>query len=239
MNVAKIVEKIEQINEKKLKKFAIAYCKRYLQEAEKVKQLKFTPQKNQDPLFLINLTHDLITDIPDGGSIPQMIIGILLEIAHQNKESSVVLSGHKDSVSTTNTTSKKAGDAIEQFPDETEFIYEITVKEFDDDRLRESYEAIKDYDNRNKIREVFVICREQDIPDKTVNQFDSKFFLGIVSHQDLVYYFIDIFEWVQEKILFLTPYGRGQYYQELATYINDPNTSEKVKIYFRQWHTKH
>ena len=239
MSVAKIVEKIEQVSEKKLRAFAVVYCKRYLQEAEKVEQLKFIPQQNQDPLFLTKLAYDLVSNVPDGGSTPQMVIGILLEVSHENKNSSVVLSGHKDSVSTTNTTSKKAGDAIEQFPDKTEFIYEITVKKFSNDRLRESYEAIKAHDTKNAIQEVFVICRQQDIPDEAINQFDSKFFLGTVSHQDIIYYFVDIFEWMQEKILFLTPSGREQYYQNLAKYINQPNTSEKVKVYFKQWHTKH
>jgi hypothetical protein len=144
-----------------------------------------------------------------------------------------------DSVSTTNTTSKKPGDIIEEFSDSSKRIYEVTVKPFSSDRMIESYEAIKAFDKENKIVEVFVICRKEDVPKEVEKRSSNYYLLGTAKYQDMLYYFVDIFEWIEEKLLYMTIESRGRFYSALAEHINQINTSEKVKRYFSEWHQAH
>ncbi len=235
--VAQLVKKIETVSNVVLQKFILAYVQRYIQEAKKVAKLKFKIKKIQDPLYLFTLCRDLIMVVPDGGSSPQIITGLLLEHSNLSNHNKIQISGYKDSVSTTNTTSKKPGDLIELLSNGIKRVYEVTVKEFSIDRLIESYESIKAYDKSNKITEVFVICRKKDVPLSFVtNDNESTFLVGFTKNQDIVYYFVDIFEWIQEKLIFMPIEGRGNFYSDLVNYINDINTSEKVKTYFKEWH---
>lgn len=233
--VADLVKKIEIVSREELEKFALAYVKRYLLEATKVASLNFEINNTEDPVFLYNLCKDLIINVPDGGSIPQFLVGTLIENFNSGNESDLITSGHLDSVSSTNTTSKKPGDVIEEFPDSSKRIYEITVKTFSMDRMMESHEAVKAFDEVAEIKEVFVICREVDVPTE-VKRTSSSFLLGALPYQDIIYYFVDIFAWVQDKILFMPASSRIEFYAAVVDHVNEVNTSEKVKIYFTDWH---
>lgn len=237
--VAKLVKKIESVPATKLQKFALAYVQRYLLEAKKVAKLSYKVTPTKDPIFLSSLCRDLISHVPDGGATPQVIVGILIEHFNAGNKSSIKTSGHLDSVSTTNTTSKKPGDVMEEFQDSSRRIYEVTVKMFSPDRMIESYEAIKAFDKDNSITEVYVICRKNDVPEEIESHPMSSYVLGTAKYQDLLYYFVDIFDWVQEKLLFMTIESRGKFYEALAAHINQVNTSEKVKKYFSEWHQAH
>lgn len=237
--VVSLVKKIEKVSHKALRQFAVAFAKRYLQEARTVEQMRFVPKLNDNPVFLFELCHDLIADVPDGGSIPQVICGLLIELSNRDRNNNVIVTGHKDSVSTTNTTSKKPGDAIEAINAESEIIYEITVKQFHENRLLESYESIKAYEKHEKIRDVIVICRRKDAPAEATDCSPDDFLMSYWQYQDVCYFFVNIDAWLQEKLLLLTPKGRREFYHQLTGYINDPNSSAKVKQYFKKWHTEH
>ncbi len=104
----------------------------------------------------------------------------------------------------------------------------------------ESHEAIKAFDKENQVSEVFVICRKEDAPKEIEKQYvTSSYLFGITEHQDILYYFVDIFEWMREKLLFMTPKSRSDFYADLGAYVNQTGTSEKVKLYFRKWHQAH
>lgn len=236
MVVAELVKKIELVPKDTLRDFALGYVYRYLQEAKKVAKLSFKLQKIEDPIFLFNLTKSLIQNVPDGGSIPQFIIGSLLENFNKTQGDHIVVSGHKDSVSATNTTSKKPGDIVEESSQGLRRIYEVTVKAFSNDRMIESYEAVKAFDLENKTNEVFVICRDEDLPEEIQNPQFQSFLIGATQYKDLTYYFIDIFEWIEEKLIFMGNSNRSNFYADLVARVNDINTSEKVKEYFKQWH---
>ncbi len=68
--VAKLVKKIESVPPAILQKFALAYVQRYLLEAVRVTKLKSRLKTINDPIFLYNLCHDLIANVPDGGAMP-------------------------------------------------------------------------------------------------------------------------------------------------------------------------
>lgn len=233
LTVANLVKKIEQVSPNALQIFALAYVKRYLAEAKKVAQLKVKLEKIEDPIFLSKLSKDLVTHVPDGGAIPQLIVGLIQEYFNKSNESPIKISGHLDSVSATNTTSKKPGDIIETFPNGKIRVYEITVKEFSQDRMIESHESIKAY--TQDCNEVFVICREQDLP-KSVKRTSNKGFIGISKYQDIIYYFIDIFEWISNQLVFMNNSSRMDFYADLVVHVNHFNSSEKVKKYFSKWH---
>lgn len=236
MVVAELVKKIEVVDKNTLKEFALAYVQRYLQEAKKVAKLKFKIQKIEDPLFLFNLSAGLISKVPDGGSMPQFIIGTLIYNFNKDHDNKIITTGQEDSVSATNTTSKKPGDVIEDFADSRKRIYEITVKKFSADRMVESHEAIKAFDKDNKISEVFVICRENDVPEEIRNSDSTALLMGTAKNQDIIYYFVNIFEWIQEKLIFMSVKSRSNFYADLVAHVNQINTSQKVKEYFKQWH---
>lgn len=237
--VAKLVKKIETVPASELQQFAVAYVQRYLLEAKKVAKLKFKISTTEDPVFLYKLCHDLIVNVPDGGTTPQFIVGSMIESFNTGNSNGIKTSGHLDSVSTTNTTSKKPGDIMEEYVDSSKRIYEVTVKQFTLDRMIESYEAIKVFDKEGKIAEVFVVCREEDIPEDIEKHPKTSYLLGTAKYQDMFYYFVDVFEWMQEKLLFMTIESRGKFYTNLVAHINEINTSEKVKLYFSEWHQAH
>jgi hypothetical protein len=129
---------------------------------------------------------------------------------------------------------------MEEFSNGSKRIYEITVKPFSEDRMIESYVAIKAFDKESQVSEVFVICRKEDAPKEIEKHYVvSSYLLGTAEHQDMLYYFIDIFEWMREKLLFMMPKSRSSFYADLGTYINQTDTSEKVKLYFNKWHQAH
>lgn len=233
MNVVKIVKKIESVSGKDLRKFSSAYVARYRHEAKRVKEMRVKLPAQENPVYLSKLCVDLINTVPDGGATPQIVIGLLMEAMVKDRKASVYISGHRDSVSTTNTTSKKPGDIIEKINGDAQIIYEVTTKVFSDDRMIESHESVMDYDK--SLKDVVVICRPQDVPE-SLTEKTSSYVMAITQFRELAYYFINIYDYVQSSILLLTPAGRKSFYEELIKYVNSTNTSEKVKRYFKQWH---
>ncbi len=233
MNVVKIVKKIETVSASDLKKFALVFVARYKQEAKRIKEMEVNLPPQENPIHISKLCTDLINSVPDGGATPQLIVGLLMESINKDRSNSVTVTGHRDSVSTTNTTSKKPGDIIETINKKDFLIYEITMKKFSDDRLIESHEAAMAY-NKN-LKDIFVICRPEDVPE-TLNLKVGSYIMATTQYRELAYYFINIYDYIQSVILFLTPEGRKLFYRELVTYVNNTNTSEKVKVYFKQWH---
>jgi hypothetical protein len=233
MNVVKIVKKMESVSEKDLQKFATAFVARYRHEAKRVKEMRVKLPVQENPVYLSKLGIDLINSVPDGGATPQIIIGLLMEATVKDRKANVQISGHRDSVSTTNTTSKKPGDIIEKINGDAQIIYEVTTKIFSDDRMIESHESVMDYNK--SLKDVVVICRPQDIPESLTTKTTS-YVMATTQFRELAYYFINIYDYIQSSILLLTPAGRKSFYEELIEYVNDTNTSEKVKRYFKQWH---
>jgi hypothetical protein len=233
VSAVKIVEKIEQVSKSELESFAAAYISRYKQEATRIKdmEVKLAPQEN--PIFIAELCNDLINNVPDGGATAQFIVGSLMEMSNAARQSEVAVNGHLDSVSATNTTSKKPGDVIEALSDKTELVYEITTKAFNDDRLMESHEAVSVYSE--DIADVFVICRPADVPD-ALETTPTAYLMASTQYQQLSYYFVNIYQYIQSELLFVPTDARKDFYETLVAYVNDTNRAEKVKIYFSDWH---
>ncbi len=239
LHLVMVVERIEKMSTAQLEKFTIDLHARFLQEASRVADLSIQTEPEADPNYLFSLCEQLIKQVPDAGNTPQRITGLLLEEYHLGFDSGIIVLGHEDRASVTSTTSKKPGDIMEQLADETiATCYEITVKPFDNARVIESYDTIRQYNEEHgtEVIEVIVICRKQDVhPDIVLGTINS-FYLGKVDYQNITYHFIDIFEWIIAQLLRMTPVSRINFYEKLKQYINEPSTAEKVKIFFMQWH---
>src|SRR5690606_24939467 len=98
---------------------------------------------------------------PDAGNTPQRIVGLLMKTYHEAFGTGLNVTGHEDGASVTNATSKKPGDiTIEKANGDILQVFEVTVKPFSKQRMRESYETVRIYDkySGSKIVEVTVIC---------------------------------------------------------------------------------
>lgn len=235
INVVKIVKKIETVSRKQFEKFAAAYVTRYRQEAKRVKEMAVDLPAQENPVYITKLCVSMINEVPDGGATPQIIVGLLMEATIKDRHANVQVSGHRDSVSTTNTTSKKPGDIIEKINGNSQLIYEITAKSFTDDRLIESYEAVMDYDKG--LKDVVVICRPQDVPESLTDK-KASYVMATTQFKELAYYFVNIYDYIESTLMFLTPAGRKDFYAELTKYVNETNRSEKVKGYYKKWHSE-
>jgi len=235
MNVVKIVKKIETVSRKQFEKFATAYVARYKQEAKRIKEMAVDLPAQENPVYITKLCVEMVDTVPDGGATPQIVIGLLMEAMTKDRKAHVEISGHRDSVSTTNTTSKKPGDIIEKINGDSQLIYEVTTKMFTDDRLIESYESVMDYDK--KLKDVVVICRPQDVPESLTDK-KASYVMVTTQFKELAYYFVNIYDYIESTLMFLTPEGRKNFYGEMTTHVNETNTSEKVKRFYKQWHSE-
>jgi len=242
LHLVMVVERIEKMSVDQLKKFTLDLHARFLQEASRIADLSVETEPEADPNYLFSLCEKLIKEVPDAGNTPQRITGLLLEEYHLGFDSGIKILGHEDRASVTSTTSKKPGDIMEQLADDTiATCYEITVKPFNKARLIESYDTVNQYNNEHgsEISEVIVICRKQDAHPEITPGTVNSFYLGKVEYQNMTYHFIDIFEWIISQLLRMTPISRLNFFEKLKQYINDPNTAEKVKVFFMQWHREH
>lgn len=234
-NVAKavvnIVQWIESSSNEELENFGACLMSKFLAEAERVESLNVDVDPKSDPYFISIACTKLITKTPDGGNTPQRIFGQLLHSYHEDINSGIIVTGYEDRASTTSLTSKKPGDVNEETLSGVILrIYEVTVKPFNMQRIKESYDTVKAYEKENgtPINEILVVCRKNDIPVE-MEPTNLNGMLGKYSYRDVEYYFIDIYEWLMLQLLRMTPNARILFYESLGEYIREPNTAEKVK----------
>lgn len=212
--------------------------RRLVAYSNSIETLAVTINPTSDPEFLYRLCYELITKTPDAGNTPQKIAAYLLKNYHTFLHTGVIVTGEDDRASVTSTTSKKPGDINEEIPEGViRKVYEITVKRFDLARIRDSYDCVSIYNKTNEtdIHEVIVICRKEDCP---IGMKPSGLYgyLGSYAYQDMIYYYWDIYEWIANELQRMTKEGRIGFYSNLNSYINDVNTSEKVKKIWKKLH---
>lgn len=205
--------------------------KRLIKESKKVEAMAIELEPSYDPDFLYDICEHLINEAPDSGNTPQKIIALLLSNYHKGLKDNVIVTGSEDRASVTSTTSKKPGDVNEESKEGIIYkVYEITVKPFDIPRIIDSYDCISTYNSSSKqqVNEVIVICRPNDCPIEMTKTNRSQY-LGSYKYNDVIYYYIDIYEWISSKLLEATKDSRNDFYSSLNQYINDINTAKTVK----------
>lgn len=230
-DVVEVVNLLDDSNMAELEQILTVILRRFLVEATRVESLTVEVPPQSDPEYLYETSTVLINDVPDGGNTPQKIVGMLMQTYHDDLQSGIVVHGYEDSASVTNTTSKKPGDVTEELLDGTIVkVYEVTVKKFDLNRIVESYESVKEYCKHNDavISEVTVICRKQDTTD--VLPESGEVYFGKYIHQDVIYHFIDLNNWILSQLMRMSQDARTAFFEALSGYISEVNTAEKVKI---------
>lgn len=231
--LVEINNKLENLTKSEVANFTKLLIRRFLQEAKVVKESNISINKNTDPNFLYYICKKLIDNTPDYGNTPQRIVGYFLESYHQDIGSDVVIEGHTDRASTSSTTSNKLGDITEELSslNRTLLSYEVTVKKFDKERVVTAYEAAKDYVEKSKeeVNEIIVICRREDVPKDIESKCDSNLYLGKLFCKDIIFHFLDIYEWIMAQISRLSIDGRSTFFYKLQGYIHETNTSKTVK----------
>jgi hypothetical protein len=234
--VVTLVRSIERMSPAQLEEFAVALHRRFLDEAERVSTLEFDVEPQEDPTYLWDLCRHLIVEVPDSGNTPQRIVGLLLEAHIDDEDSDLRVCGHNDRASVTSTTSKKPGDITEEQPSgEIVRTYEVTVKPFGDQRVRESFDTVKAHEARTHVAipEVLVLCRARDVVlDVERPNPESAYHLGSLTYEDVRYHFLDIFEWIMAQLDRMSPDARRSFHEKLHAYVSEPNTSEKVKRFW-------
>lgn len=235
LNLIKYMEK----HSEKVENVGISVMRKLIEDKKELKSLDIKVSPTSDPLFLFNLCKNMIIKATDRGNTPQRICGYLLENFHKSLQTGVVVTGINDSASTTSTTSKKPGDINEESKDGKIFnVYEITVKPFSEDRVRDSFNCLIAYNNEHKLKinEVIVICRSDDChPDMEKTGLDGT--MGIYKYNGISYHYWNIFEWISFTIQHTPPYGRESFYKELNAYVADINTPQNVKQCWKELHS--
>lgn len=211
--------------------FTKILMQRFIALAEIVKDISVEHVPLSHPKDLTFILTALLTEAVDGGNTPQRVIGYIIE---QSFSKGFTVSGHEDSASTTNTTSKKPGDVQVEDPQSKDLlaIYEITVKKFNEQRIQESYMSINSFlttHPHSKIKEIIVICRPEDAYiDITKKPY------GTIEYHGIRYHFIDIYKFIEFKMYDLPLQARLNIFSKIDSYIQDFNTSIKVK---NTWHS--
>lgn len=231
--VVGIVAYIEEIPATKLRSLGLDIARRFLAEATRITALTVEAKAESDPDFLYSLCRTLIDDAPDAGNTPQRVVGLLLKTYHDDLQTGLAVIGYEDRASTTSTTSKKPGDVAEVQLDGTPVsVIEVTVKPFGAQRVRESNEALAVLRDESSVsvNEVRVICRAEDAHPDAESSAATAVYLGRFDSDGISYLFLDIYEWIMQRLLALTADGRLAFFGELTRYVDHFNTSENVKI---------
>jgi hypothetical protein len=228
--VVRLIERIEQYSPQQLQNFTKLLLSRFLQEAITVQQLSVESDPITDPEFLFRMIKILIEQAPDYGNTPQRIVGYLLESYHDILGTRIRVQGHTDRASTTSITSKKLGDITEELLDGIiSSTYEVTVKSFGTQRVREAYEAVLSHAQRTGFnpKEIVVLCREEDVHPEV--KPISSLYLGKLEYQDITFYFVNIYEWFLGQLLRMNPASRRGFFMRLQEYVDNKDTAVRVK----------
>lgn len=236
LSVVKLVELMEGYAQKEIENLMTFLLHQLLIEAVKVESLVLDLEPKEDPELLFNILVRLINETPDRGNTPQRIIGYLLDVYHKSLNTGIIVSGHEDSASTTNTTSKKPGD-IQEVDKKGEIIniYEVTIKTFGQQRIDDSYASVVEYEKSSEktIKDITVICKEENCPAE-IDKSSTSGYLGKVKIENVEYFFIDIYEWIMLKLILMPPNVRLALHSTIDDYVSDYNTAEKVKILWKE-----
>lgn len=168
---------------------------------------------------LANKILHFILAFPEAGSVPQFLIGKLLE--NSFKTSKISVHGSSESVFGTNTTSKKPADIWTEFANQPLNLFEVTLKKIDIKRVDDCIEALIALNNLTK--PVTFICRIPEDVQSLDLVNDS------LTYKGKTFDFVDIREFVISISTILRPESLVEVVDELHKFVNEINVSMKTK----------
>ena len=189
------------------------------------KNKKFIPTTNNFSLEFAERLSSFATNCPEGGEVPQYIVGLLILLLRENDTSYKEVKGVDESVFGTNTTSKKPSDIWEiNSYDSYENLYEITVKNIDEKRLEDCANSL--LGNKVYTKEITFICR---IPED-INDLNLKH--NFLNYEGINFQFIDIRNFIKNTYILLSELQKKNFIILFENFIFDPNRSIKTKEYW-------
>lgn len=223
---------IDTLNKSGLEVLAFRMGELLMRDATQISALKIKRDPLSDSSVLQKISETLILEALDGGNTAQRVIGTLLELHQEIVSANTIVTGTEDSASTTNLTSKKIGDlSISHTSGSIISIYEVTLKKFTEQRITECSQSLignlgKEVGSKS---EVIVLCRKQDVPSIALSKRNTLILGSMTDKFGIGYNFVDIFEWINIRILELNHELRKKYFERLESYVNRVNTPVKVK----------
>ena len=174
------------------------------------------------PLSLGLKLADFVCDFPEGGSIPQFVVGVLLDLMRRNDADYESVEGLDASVFGTNTTSNKPADLWERMADESfGNLYEVTCKRVDQTRLNAAVDSFVQLEQPNA--PITFVCRMPE--DVTSLELEN----GIVVVRGMTFQFIDITTFISTICVLLGDRKRTEAIGRIANFVSDPSRRIKTK----------
>ena len=169
------------------------------------------PQYADQALDVVYLCSELIKKAPAGGYSAQAIVGLMLKMRLLFWQSPLLLEGLGESVYSTNTTSKKAGDFI-LCTESQNLVYEVTTKKIDLKRLEDSFDATMSTRKKGThSTEVVFLCTLENVSELSIERLPAQ-----ITLRNLKFGFINLFEWIELHLFELGHMGRLAFVQQLT-----------------------
>ncbi len=227
-----LIEQVDSSDVATLKDLAKKMAASLISEAKQITLLEVEVDPFTDSHILFDMTQRLILEAQDGGNTVQRVAGMLLEVHKETTGSSAVIAGSQDSASTTNLTSKKIGDlSVSKNSGELISVYEVTLKEFSEQRIVECSQSLIGNigDSEDGFPDVIVLCRAEDVPAIATKAEGGLVMAYVTDRHGIKYVFVDIFQWINIRLLELDKDSRAAYFGKLQAYINLVKTPIEVK----------
>lgn len=177
------------------------------------------------PIELAKRLTKFVLAFPEGGSIPQFVVGALLTAARSTDSDYTELGGVEASVFGTNTTSNKPADLWEILASGSHGnLYEVTCKPVDVDRLDA---AVDSYAKLGfPTAPITFVCR---VPTDCAH---LALVDGVIVHRGATFQFIDFSAFIETIVILLTAVKRTVVFDRIAEFVAEPARGLKTK---RAW----
>jgi hypothetical protein len=184
--------------------------------------VELAPLDGTPPVTLaLKLAHVALT-YPEGGSMPQFIVGALLAALRSTDSDYLPLEGVEASVFGTNTGSKKPADLWETLTDTSlGNLYEVTCKKVDEERLAAAVDSFAQLGLSNT--PITFICR---MPIDAAS-LDLKG--GAVVFRGVTFQFVDITGFIVSLFVALTSAKQKAVLERIAEFVGDPSRRVPTK----------
>lgn len=182
----------------------------------------FVPIDDVPPVALGRRLARFAVENAEGGSVPQYVVGALLNELRKNDGLFTGLVGGEASVFGTNSTSNKPADLWDILADGSfGNLYEVTCKTVDRTRLEAAYDSYAKLGLPASV--ITFICR---VPEDCSTLSDED---GVVTHRGLPFQFVDIRQFIVVLMIVLTAAQRLTVMQVVSDFVARPSRAVKTK----------
>jgi hypothetical protein len=200
------------------------FVQRLIAYAEEVgsHDVELAPLEGIPPLTVAWMLARFALQFPEGGSIPQFVVGTLLAANRSTDTDYLPLEGVEASVFGTNATSNKPADLWERLAvGGLGNLYEVTCKAVDEDRLAAAVDSFAKLEVPNTV--ITFVCRmPTDIASLDVRN-------GALVFRGVTFQFVDIISFILVLFILLSPAKQKAVIERVADFVADPSRRVQTK----------